>query len=295
MARGVKEIKDSMTSMFVGDTNIRASYDLDASKTFDEQFSVVSIESILFYVVAFCAWTLEKLFDTHRNDMETLYSEHHAHTFNWYNNKAKAFMYGYPLIPFTSNYDATGLTDEEIAGSHIITHASCVKNVNANGVSFLRLKVAKTAGGELRALSDLEMSAFSDYVAEIQDAGVNVVCTSNEADAIRMRWTVYYDPQILDGAGNRLDGAGSDVVRGAIKAYVQALPFNGLYKLTYHIDALQSVEGVTDAYINEAWTHPELSSIYVAVQDDGVVADAGYFKFYNETELVVEMKAFVSN
>jgi hypothetical protein len=292
MARTVKEIRDGMTSMWIQDAGIRSAYGLDPSKTFDGQFSSVSVESVWFYVAAFAVWTLEKLFDTHRGEMETLYSEHHAHTFNWYNSKAKAFMYGYPLIPFTSNYGVGGLTDEEISKAHIITHASCVRNVNANGVSFLRLKVAKSDGGNLRRLSDPEMSAFSDYMAEIQDAGVSVVCTSNEADAIRMSCTVYYDPQILDANGNRLDGSAPDAVRTAIKEYVQNLPFNGLYKQTYHTDAIQAVEGVMDAYIAETLTHPELSENYVAVQNAGAVADAGYFKFYSEADLTVEMKAF---
>jgi hypothetical protein len=292
MARTVKEIKDSMTSMWISDVNVQSTYGLDASKTFDEQFSTVSLESIWFYVVAFCSWTLEMLFDTHREEMETLYNDHHAHTLNWYNLKAKAFMYGYSLIRFTSNYDLTGLTDEAVSSAKIITHALCVKNTNANGVSFLRLKVAKSDGGELTKLNEVEMPAFEAYMSEIQDAGVALVCTSNVADRIRMSWTVYYDPQVLDASGNRLDGSGSDVVREAIKAYVQDLPFNGLYKMTYHIDALQGVEGVRDAYVNSAFTRPELSGQDSAVLSSGVVADAGYFKFYEDSDLKVTMIPF---
>jgi hypothetical protein len=259
---------------------------------FDEQFSVVSIESILFYIVAFCVWTLETLFDTHRTELESLYSEHHAHTFEWYNNKAKAFLYGHSLIPFTSNYDTTSISDEQISAARIVSHASCVKGFNANNISFLRLKVAKLVNDELDKLTDVELAAFADYMAEIQDAGVDLICSSGAADNIRMEWIVYYDAQALDGDGNRLDGSASDVVRKAIRDYVQALPFNGLYKLTFHVDAVQGVRGVMDAYVTGCWVKPNLSGQYLALTDEGTVADSGYFKFYENSDLIVTMKAF---
>ena len=292
MARTIKEIKDDMTAMWVAESPVREAYELDASKTFDEQFSKVSLEGIWFYVVAFCAWTLEKLFDLHRDEMEALYREHHAHTFEWYNGKAKDFMYGHSLIHFTSNYDVSALTDEQIAAARIVTHASCVKGFSSNNVSFLRLKVAKTAGEELKELTAGELEAFSAYMEEIQDAGVDLECTSDPADRIRMEWTVYYDPQVLDPDGNRLDGSASDVVAAAIKAYVQSLPFNGLYRITFHIDAVQSVRGVRDAYAHAVSTRPALSTVWTATTDAGVTPDAGYFKFYDPADLKITFKPF---
>lgn len=294
MARSIKQIKDEMTEMFIKDVNIQTKYELEADETFEKQFSKVSLESILFYIVAFCAWTLETLFDKHLDDMEVLYREHHAHTFSWYNNKAKAFMLGYKLIRFTSNYDTTELSEAQIEEAKIITNASCIKRFNSNNTSFLRLKVAKQDGKMLKKLDEMELASFSSYMSEIQDAGVDLVCTSNEADYINMKWVVYYDPQVLDGEGNRLDGSASDVVKTAIRDYVQDLPFNGLYKLTYHIDVLQKVQGVVDAYIKEAFVHPELSSQYVSVTESGTIADAGYFKFYSDNDLIVEMIPFES-
>lgn len=293
MAGTVKEIKDAMTAMWIQEPAVRAAYELEEGKSFDEQFSRVSLESIWFYVVAFCAWTLETLFDIHRDEMETLYRQQHAHTFEWYNNKAKSFMLGHSLIPFTSNYETAGLTDEQIAAARIVTHASCVKGFNSNSVSFLRLKVAKGGGGELSKLSDAELSAFSAYMNEIQDAGVDLICTSTEADAIKMTWIVYYDPQVLDAEGNRLDGSGSDVVAAAIKDYVRSLPFNGLYKMTFHVDAVQKVKGVSDAYITSAMTHTAAGAQFKAINEEGIVPDAGYFKFYaTDADLEIEYRAF---
>ena len=292
MARTVKEIKNDMTSMWIRESAVRAAYELDENKSFDEQFSRVSPESIWFYVVAFCVWSLETLFDIHRDEMEALYGQRHAHTFEWYNNKAKAFMYGHSLVPFTSNYDVNGLTDDRIAEARIVTRASCVKGFGSNNVSFLRLKVAKGGEGEPTKLSGAELAAFSAYMSEIQDAGVDLLCTSTEADAIKMSWIVYYDPQVLDAEGNRLDGAGSEVVAAAIREHVENLPFNGLYKMTFHVDAVQRVRGVADAYVTGAMTRTATGTRFKAVDEEGVVPDAGYFKFYSDGDLTIEYKAF---
>jgi hypothetical protein len=291
MARTVKEIKDSMTAMWIQETAVRATYELDENKTFDEQFSRVSLESIWFYVVAFCVWTLEMLFDVHRDEMEALYRQQHAHTFEWYNNKAKAFMLGHSLVPFTSNYDVSGLTDEQVAAARIVTHASCVKGFNSNNVSFLRLKVAKQASAELVKLEATELEAFASYMAEIQDAGVDLKCTSTEADDIRMNWTVYYDPQVLDGAGCPLTG-GESPVEAAIRQYVQELPFNGLYKITFHVDAVQRVWGVRDAYIQSVASKKHDVSLYRDIGDAGIVPDAGYFKFTDADALTITYLPF---
>ncbi len=64
MARSIAEIKKTMTDGFVTNEEAKARYGLDTSKTFDEQFSKVSIESILYYVVASAIYILEVLSDT---------------------------------------------------------------------------------------------------------------------------------------------------------------------------------------------------------------------------------------
>ena len=292
MARTVTEIKNTMTAMFVGNTTVQAIYGINGAKTFDEEFSAVSLENIIFYIVAFCAWTLETLFDTHRADMEALYRNHHAHTLNWYVTKAKAFMFGKNLIPFTSNYDTTGMSAEEITAAQIVTYAACARARQSNRKLLLRLKVAK--GDETREkLTDIERSAFTGYIEEIQDAGVDLEVISRDPDHIRMSWTVYYDPQILDPDGNRLDGSGSDVVREAIKAYIQTLPFNGVYVQAFHVDAVQAVPGVMVPEITSVSTSISGTDIWESnTPAGGIIAEAGWFKFYNESDLEIDMQPF---
>lgn len=50
----------------MAESAVRDKYGFTSSDTFEGRFSKVSIEGLLFYVVAFGIWVLEKLFDTHK-------------------------------------------------------------------------------------------------------------------------------------------------------------------------------------------------------------------------------------
>ena len=52
MARSINDIKKTMTDAFMADADIREKYGLTADDTFDDSFSSVSLEKILFYIIA---------------------------------------------------------------------------------------------------------------------------------------------------------------------------------------------------------------------------------------------------
>ncbi|MFV0505896.1 MAG: hypothetical protein ACK5L5_04185, partial [Bacteroidales bacterium] len=70
MARTIAEIKTEMTNSFIADITVIEKYELEEGKTFEQQFSKVSLESILFYIVAVAVWTLESLFELHSKDVD---------------------------------------------------------------------------------------------------------------------------------------------------------------------------------------------------------------------------------
>lgn len=72
-----------MTDVFMANDTIKALYGLDPDpeRTFEDQFSKVSLESILFHVVATCIWTLEKMFDRHKQEVDELISELKPHSY----------------------------------------------------------------------------------------------------------------------------------------------------------------------------------------------------------------------
>ena len=84
MARTTQDIRRSISEAFIADPTIQQSYHLTPGKTFEEQFSKVSLEAILFWVFASAIHALEELFDLHRKDVAELVAEAEPHTLRWY-------------------------------------------------------------------------------------------------------------------------------------------------------------------------------------------------------------------
>ena len=61
MARSVQEITEYLKTKFVEDSTLQQVYDLEEGKTFDEQFSKVSIEARLIDAFAWTSWALESI------------------------------------------------------------------------------------------------------------------------------------------------------------------------------------------------------------------------------------------
>lgn len=238
MARSITEIKKGMTDVFVANDTVKALYDLDPSKGFDAQFSKVSLESILFYIVAVAVWSLETLFDRHKQEVTDLIDELKPHTRNWYRNKALAFQFGQSLIPDTDTYDNAGLTPEDITARQVVKYAAVVEVA-----AVVYIKVAGGEEGNRHPLSAEECTALKAYFKEMKDAGVALTVVNREADRFGIDIDIYYNPQIFNGKLERLDGTGT-TVHNVITDFVENLQFNGEYRNSALINALSGVEGV---------------------------------------------------
>lgn len=256
MARTIAQIKKEQTDRFIAFPTIISLYDLKPNKSFDDQFSSVSIESILFYVVASTVWTLETLFDLLKKEVYGLIDLLKPHSVRWYANAAKLFQYGDNLMNDSDKYDNSGKTAEQIQASKIVAY-SAVIDLEKDG---LIVKVAKDAGNDLAPLTDVEMSAFSEYMNRVKDAGIRLEIISAEADKLKLRLKVHYNPLVLNSEGQRLDGASITPVADAIRTYLKNLPFNGILALAYLTDALQEVEGIVIPTIESAqYSYGDLS------------------------------------
>ena len=80
MARKLAEIKVEITTSFMVNAVVQDVYGLGETAVFEEQFSKVSLENILFDVVAFSIWLLEKLFDTHKAELSTALAQQKSGT-----------------------------------------------------------------------------------------------------------------------------------------------------------------------------------------------------------------------
>ena len=267
MARTIAEIKDGMTADFMRNTDVAKAYGFEAGADFSSHFSRVSVESLLFYIVACAVWTLENLFDLHKADVEARIEEILPHRPKWYRDKVLAFMKGRTLVPDTDYYDTEGMSDEEIEAERAVKYVAATENADA---SLLTIKVAGEKGGMRQPLDEETAGQLSAYIAEVKDAGVRVNLVNQIPDTFDCEADIYYDPMLV---GGEVESA----CRETIRAYIENLPFNGEYTNMALTDELQQVEGVKIAELSSATAKAALEGTPTEI-DARFTPAAGYFK-----------------
>lgn len=259
----ITEWKKIMTDDFIANETIKSAYGLVPGKTFEEQFSKVSIESIFFYVVAACLFFAERFFAKKEEAINDRLDNMRPHQVKWYINKIKDYQHGYSLPEDSDRY----VTIDEDA--KIIKHCAIVE---AQG---LIIKIAGDEGSGPVPISNEILENITEYINRIKDAGVHFVVESRQADSFKCDLLIHYDPLILDSNGCRLDGETDTPVQEAIQSYISAMSFNGMYSNMALIDAVQKVEGVKIAQLTSAKVKFGLSSNYEDIVSI-YTPDAGY-------------------
>lgn len=245
----IDEIKAQITDAFIANETVRQLYNLQDGKSFEEQFSTVSLENIIFFIVATAMWLNAQLFDQHKVDVLAILRDNKAHTPNWYATRSKEFQFGHELIEGTDQYDSSTLTDEQIQAAQVVKFAAAVE---ADDQSILFVKVATYNNDVKQPLNSAQLVAFTAYLGRIKDAGVRITVVNSPADDLRLEMDIYYNPLILDNEGKRLDGTDDTSVQDAIRDYISNLSFNGLYINQSLVDKLQAVDGVEIAELQKA-------------------------------------------
>lgn len=246
MARSISDIKKGMTAAFAKERAVVTAYGLDTRKTFDQQFSSVSIENVLFYVFACAVWAVEVLFDKHAAEVDSCIEQLEPHTLRWYVNKVKAFMYGYRLMEDTDRYDTSNMSETDIATAQVVKYA-----VATEDETVVYIKVAgQTDDGKPCLLNKSQFAALKHYVNEIKDAGVSVQLRNEEADLIQINLVVYYDPTLMNENGEISDG--TKPVDAAVQSVITNLPFNGIFRNTDLLEAIKAIPAVVVVDIDGA-------------------------------------------
>lgn len=232
--------------------------------------SKVSIWRLWVYIVAFTVWTLEKIFDTFKIEVEETIALNQIGTPSWYRTKMLQFQLGFTLTEM-GVYDNTNELQADVLASQIIKQ-SAVEEIAGR----LKIKVATETDGELSPLSSPQMLAFTEYAEKIKYAGTRLILVSRIADDFKTDYTIYYDPLILDAYGQRLDGTNNEPVQDAIKEYLKNLEFNGEFINTKLTDFLQGVDGVKEPVKNASFA--KYGAFSYSEIDEFYIADAGYMK-----------------
>lgn len=245
----IAEIKAQIANAYISNDTVKEHYNLVDGKTFDEQFSSVSLESIMFFIVATAISLVYKVFAQFKIDVLSILRDNKAHTTNWYATRAKEFQFGYELVSETDQYDNSALTNEQIQASQIVKFAAALE---ASDQSILFIKVATEKDNVKQPITNTQLVALSSYIGKIKDAGVRISIVNAPADDLRLQYDIYYNPLILDNEGRRLDGSNDTPVQDAIRHYISNLSFNGLYINQSLTDNVQVVDGVEIAELLQA-------------------------------------------
>ena len=280
MARTIKEIKEAMTATFVASPTVQLLYGLTPGNTFAQEFSLLSLESILYDVIALGIYTFEKIVDINTENIDKKIEKTKYLLKPWYIETALNFQLGF-AIDTMGNYINGLATAEEIEESKIVARVAYEKAV-IQGHGVLRFKVVREIDGELGPLEANQLLSFSAYINKKTGFGMRVIAVSRPHDNLTLSGKIWFNPEILGPTGARLDGTDDQPHITAIKAYLKNLEYNGELILTKLVDELQKVEGIVIPKINEAssqWSGGLLvGQLNTGNFEEIRVAFSGYFR-----------------
>lgn len=178
MARTVAEIKKQMTDAFMADATIREKYGLREGDTWSGSFSTVSLESIMFFIVAACCHVLEVVFEEYVKVVDDKVSMAVVASVPWYYKMSKAFQYGDSLVlnEDTQQYGYAAIDE----GKQVVKYAA----VRDRGTS-VQILVSGEKDGKPVALSNSVLTVFKEYMNRVR---WQVLC-SQYAPRTQTRWS----------------------------------------------------------------------------------------------------------
>lgn len=213
---------------------IIASKEADSNLSGLTSTSQVSYWRLWVFIQAVAINLLEQIMAIFIGEVETIVASGVPGTAPWIRSEVLKFQYSAttPQVvevnttDFTIGYPTVDPTLQIIS--------SCAVVPNLSGTI-----VVKAATGTTPApLSSPQVTALGSYLTEILPAGAVFQIISANADTLRVDGTVYYNGQYTATI--------QASVEAALTAYMAALPFNGVVKVSDIERAILSVAGVTD-------------------------------------------------
>ena len=236
-----------MTEAFGANEDVVKAYGLNPSKTYDEQFSKVSIESLLFWSFSAGIAKLETIYDDHRREVIELIVASEPHTLFWYSNRAKSYLHGFSLKPYSDEFDTAGASDDDLAKARIVRYA-----VASEYQDTVYLKVAGVdETGAPVVLSERVLSGIRSYIAQIKDAGVAVRVISAPGDDLDLSLDIYMQPSLLLDTGLPSVDRQREI-RKVVERNTTSLPFDGVFRPSDLVVALSQVTGVESSVVTSA-------------------------------------------
>lgn len=243
MARTVAEIYDAIIAYKDNQTFLQ---DLTPQNDTAQQLandmnsdSKTAIWRLWAYCTAVAIYVHETLWDIAKVELNTIAANAITGTIRWYQEQVFLFQFGDSLTYINGKYQypVIDLTKRIVK--------RCAVNENQNGA--LLIKVAKLNGAQLLPLAATETAALQSYMSKVRFAGTPIQVISGNGDHLRLALDIYFDPIIPESIVH-------DNVKIAISNYTSGLTFNGVFRIIQLIDAIQTVEGVKDIFVQDVRT-----------------------------------------
>ncbi len=264
-----------MTSEFISNTYIQSIYGLTLGRTFEEEFSKVSLENLLFDIISFCVFVHEQIVSKNAensrpqnipNFILTVLNFRDGLDLKW---KGEQFQ-----------YDLSGVTDAE--ERKIIDRCAVLESNDGE----LVVKVATDNDGVLFPITTEQLTRLEFYLSQMKVPGVSIRMINKVADTLKATLDVYVDPLMIDlNNGKQLNVSG-DVypVKDAIKDYLSNLEFNGAFVKNYMIRNIEQKDGIKMVDVN-LLQHSFDSLPFVDI-DSFKIPESGYFDL-DDTNLTI--------
>lgn len=287
--RTIKEIKKDITTRFMANAVLADAYGFQISSPFEQEFSLLSFESILFDIISTTIFILESLFDQHEKEVTTEIFEQKVGRPTWYRNKALTFQFGFDLIPDTDLFNNQGFTEDQIASSRIVKYAAVTESENESRVI---IKIAGEQGNELAPITSEQLTSFRAYIKDIKFSGTQVTVINFLPDRLFLNLEIYRDPLVIDANGISIIN-GNVPVEDALREFMKELPFDGELIIQNLVDKLQLVPGVEIVNVinvQTSWIDPQTND-YGTPETVNVkrIPESGYFQIvdFNNIRYVV--------
>jgi hypothetical protein len=194
-----------------------------------------AIYRLLAFIMAVAINVLEQLIDVFTTNVEAVAASAAPATEAWLQKQVLAFQYS-DTNPQIIQYTAGGAPYYPVVDASLQVVGRCsVTTTLANNV------LIKVATGAPAALSASQLSALQAYVSPpngVGIAGINYTVTSGNADKLFVQANIYYQGQY------------SAIIQAnviaAIAAYLAAIPFDGVVRVSDLEGAIKAVAGVND-------------------------------------------------
>lgn len=256
----------------MADQVIRDRYGLTEGESFESSFSAVSLESIIFGIVAAAIYVLESMFDTYSAEIDSKLATAVVASIPWYHKVCLEYQHGDQLVLDPSTYEYIYPVID--TSKQKVKFASC----RDKGGGIYILVAGEGSDGTPKALSNDVLIAFREYVNRRKPAGVIAEIYSYDPDVVRVQMSIQYDPIILNSDGSLISDPSVFPVEDAINNYLAGIVYGGTFNKNKMIDAVQGAEGVIDIVLDRVQAKQSAEQTYSTVTGNNYQSVGGSFR-----------------